>query len=350
MEEAERTNPAQGLSGAEAARRREQGQGNRGGEVETKSVGAIFRDNLITPFNLLNLGLAILVLLTGSWKNVLFMGVIIWNVIIGTAQELRAKKIVDRLTLLSAPRARVRRDGAEQELPLEELVLGDILILTAGNQVGADCVVVEGTCRMDESLLTGESEPVERSAGEMLLSGSFLASGKCVAQVIHVGRDNYAAQITAGAKYIKKPDSEIMATINRIIRTIGFALIPVGLALFVKQFCFGGIGLRRAVVSTVAALVGMIPEGLVLLTSVVLAVSVVRLARRQALVQDLHSIEMLARVDVLCLDKTGTLTTGELAVEELEVLSGDGAEVRQALASILAATGDDNPTAAALGN
>lgn len=348
MDELERTDIKIGLSSQEARQRMEAGQGNRGGEVPTKSVGRILRDNLITPFNLLNFVLALLVILVGSWKNVLFLGVIFWNIVIGTVQELRAKRTVDRLTLLSAPRARVRRDGRELELPLEELVLGDILLLAAGDQVGADCLVAEGTCRMDESLLTGESEPVERAVGEVLLSGSFLASGKCTAQVIHVGRDNYASQITADAKYIKKPESEIMDTINRIIRVIGFALIPIGLALFCKQYFLNHIGLAQAVVSTVAALVGMIPEGLVLLTSVVLAVSVVRLARRQALVHELHSIEMLARVDVLCLDKTGTLTTGDLAVERLEALPGREEEARAALGSILAATGDENPTAAAL--
>ncbi len=341
--------PLLGLTSQEAQARMAAGEGNADTLPPTKSVGAILRDNLVTPFNILNLALAVLVMVAGSWKNTLFLGVIFWNAVIGTVQELRAKAVVDKLSLIAAPHAKVIRDGQERFLALEELVRGDVVKLGPGDQVGADCVILRGACRMDESLLTGESDPVERGVGETLLSGSYLFSGHCLAQVVHVGAENYAAQITAEAKYIKRPSSEIMDCVNRIIKYVGFVLGPVGAALFIRQCFFTDSTWREAVVSTVAAMVGMIPEGLVLLTSVVLAVSVVRLSRRGALAQDLHSVEMLARVDTLCLDKTGTLTTGEFTVTALTPAAGfDEARVKAGLAALLCATGDENPTGRAL--
>lgn len=356
-----------GLTEEEVSARRARGEGNLDAAPQTRTVGRIFRDNLVTPFNLLNLALAVLVILVGSWKNVLFMGVILCNIVIGVFQELRAKRAIDSLTLIAAPKARVRRDGQVIELPLEELVLDDIVELAAGDQVGADCVVRQGGCAMNEALLTGESNPIPKKEGDSLLSGSFVSAGHCVAQVVHVGQDNYAAQIAAGAKVWKRPQSEILGCINAIIRGIGFLLLPMGIAMFVKQWFFVRSTPQQAVVSTVAALVGMIPEGLVLLTSVVLAVSVLRLAKRHALAQELTSIEMLARTDVLCLDKTGTLTSGTLAVQGMEVFEAEGAWGEQAvdrglfsagalgeetikagLAALLDATGDQNATAVAL--
>lgn len=338
-----------GLTTAEAQARRAAGEGNVHALPPTRSVGEILRSNLLTPFNLLNLVLAILVLSVGSWKNALFMGVILSNAVIGIVQELRAKAAVDKLSLIAAPHANTLRDGQLVPLPLEELVRFDVISLSAGDQVGADCAILEGQCLMDEALLTGESEPVARGVEDTLLSGSFLVAGHCLAQVVHVGAENYAARITAGAKRFKPRKSEIMDTIDRIIRAIGLLLIPVGLALFVKQCFFSNHPPQLAVVSTVAALVGMIPEGLVLLTSVVMAVSAIRLARRGALAQELYCVENLARADVLCLDKTGTLTTGELMVETLLPAPGfDAGHLRTALAALLAATGDQNPTARAL--
>ncbi len=338
-----------GLTSAQAAERRAAGLGNDCAAPETKSVKAIVLGHLITPFTILNAVLAALVIAAGSWKNTLFMGVILCNVVIGVVQELRSKAAIDRLTLIAAPRARVLRDGAAAELPLEELVLDDVLELRAGDQVGADCVILEGWCQMDESLLTGEAEPVSRGAGEELLSGSFLVAGRCLAQVVRVGAERYAARITAGAKYLKHTRSEIMDCVGAIIRTVGFLLIPVGTALFVKQCFFTSYTPRQAVVATVAALVGMIPEGLVLLTSMVLAVSVVRLAGKGALARELHCVEMLARVDVLCLDKTGTLTTGTLEVARCLAAPGFSEErLRAGLAALLKATEDQNPTARAL--
>lgn len=339
----------EGLTSQEAKARREAGAGNVQATPKSKSVGDIFRGNLLTPANVLNAFLAVLVALAGSWKNLLFMGVILCNIVIGIVQELRAKAVIDRLTVVAAPSARTLRDGKWVELPLEELVRGDIVRYAAGDQVGADSVVVEGACRMNEALLTGESDAVERTVGQQLLSGSFVASGHCVARVEHVGAENYAARVTAGGKAWKRPESEIMATIDRIIHVMAAVILPVGVALFVKQWFFVHATPKEAVVRTVAALVGMIPEGLILLTGVVLAVGVVRLAARGALCQELASMEMLARVDTLCLDKTGTLTTGELAVETLTAAGEmDMKRLRQGILGILNAAGDENPTAAAL--
>lgn len=339
----------EGLTSQEVKARREAGAGNVQATPKSKSVGDIFRGNLLTPANVLNAFLAVLVALVGSWKNLLFMGVILCNIVIGIVQELRAKAVIDRLTVVAAPSARTLRDGKWVELPLEELVRGDIVRYAAGDQVGADSVVVEGACRMNEALLTGESDAVERTVGQQLLSGSFVASGHCVARVEHVGAENYAARVTAGGKAWKRPESEIMATIDRIIHVMAAVILPVGVALFVKQWFFVHATPKEAVVRTVAALVGMIPEGLILLTGVVLAVGVVRLAARGALCQELASMEMLARVDTLCLDKTGTLTTGELAVETLTAAGEmDMKRLRQGILGILNAAGDENPTAAAL--
>lgn len=338
-----------GLTSQEAQARRAAGEGNAEAVSGGKSVADIFRGNLLTPANILNAFLAVLVALVGSWKNLLFMGVILCNIVIGIVQELRAKAVIDRLSVVAAPSASTLRDGVWTELPLEELVRGDIVRYAAGDQVGADSVVIDGACRMNEALLTGESDAVERAAGQQLLSGSFVSSGRCVARVEHVGAENYAAQVTAGGKAWKRPKSEIMETIDRIIRVMAAVILPVGTALFIKQWFFVGAGAKEAVVRTVAALIGMIPEGLILLTSVVLAVGVVRLAGRGALCQELVSMEMLARVDTLCLDKTGTLTTGTLKVERLEAAEGMTRErLKNGLAAVLNAAGDENPTAAAL--
>ena len=344
------TDLKQGLTPEQVLERTAKGLSNGKEEITTKTVPQILRDNIVTPFNLLNLILAVLVLLTGSWKNCLFMGVIVCNILIGTVQEIRAKRIIDRLSLIAAPKAHVLRGGHTVEIPLSELVLDDLMVLSAGSQVCADAEVVEGSCEVNESLLTGESDPVLKKTGDQLLSGSFVVSGRCKAQAVRVGAESYAAKITRSAKYLKRPDSEIMSGINKLIRYIGLTLIPVGAALFIKAVFFSGDDVSAAVVGTVAALIGMIPEGLVLLISVILAVSVIRLSRRGALVQELFSIEMLSRVDVLCLDKTGTITQGAMQVDQVVPLGEESVEtLRAAAAAVVAATGDENPTAAAVG-
>ena len=334
-----------GLTDAEVRQRIEQGLVNHNSDIKSKSIKRIVLENLITPFNILNFVLAVLILIVGSYKNLLFMGVIICNIFIGTVQEIRAKKTIDKLSLISEPKAHVIRNGIKQEIAIHDIVMDDITFLGAGNQVCSDAVVIEGECEVNESLLTGESEPVLKQPGDHLLSGSFIISGNCHARVEHVGKDNYAAQITDNAKYVKKPNSEIMRWTNRIIKYIGFTLIPVGIALFCKQVFISHQGFNDAIVGVVAALIGMIPEGLILLTSVVFAVSIIRLSQHKTLVQELYCIETLARVDVLCLDKTGTITEGTMEVTDvLPLHNTTNEELNIALGSLIHALEDDNPT------
>ena len=334
-----------GLTDAEVRQRIEQGLVNHNSDIKSKSIKRIVLENLITPFNILNFVLAVMILIVGSYKNLLFMGVIICNIFIGTVQEIRAKKTIDKLSLIAEPKAHVIRDGIKQAIAIHDIIMDDITFLGAGNQVCSDAVVIEGECEVNESLLTGESEPVLKQPGDHLLSGSFIISGNCHARVEHVGKDNYAAQITDNAKYVKKPNSEIMRWTNRIIKYIGFTLIPVGIALFCKQVFISHQGFNDAIVGVVAALIGMIPEGLILLTSVVFAVSIIRLSQHKTLVQELYCIETLARVDVLCLDKTGTITEGTMEVTDvLPLHDTTNEELNIALGSLIHALEDDNPT------
>jgi cation-transporting ATPase E len=334
-----------GLTDLQVSQRIRQGLVNGKDEIHTKTIGQIVRDNIVTFFNILNFILAALVLSVGSWKNLLFMGVIISNTLIGIIQEIRAKKTIDSLSLITSPKAHVIRSGRKSEVAISELVLDDVIELSAGMQIPADCTILDGHCEADESLLTGESDPVSKNEGDTLLSGAFLVSGTCRAKVEHIGKENYAIKITESAKYIKKPNSEIMAWTNRIIKWIGFAIIPIGAALFYKQVFVSNQSYADSVVSTVAALIGMIPEGLVLLTSVVLAVGVIRLSQHKALVQELCAIETLARVDTLCLDKTGTITEGSLQVDKVVPLGNCTAEeAEQILAAFAAAQDDGTPT------
>lgn len=334
-----------GLSEDQVTLRQQQGLLNQESDIKTKSIKQIILQNIVTPFNILNAILASLVIFVGSYKNLLFMGVILSNLLIGTFQEIRAKRTIDRLALVAAPKARVIRGGVQSVIGVHDVVLDDILVFESGNQVCTDCIVRFGECEVDESLLTGESDPVTKKEGDTMLSGSFIISGACHAQVEHVGKENYAEKIADGAKYMKKPNSEIMTWINRIIKIVGIAIIPIGSLLFYKQYFISDTEFSRAVVSTVAALIGMIPEGLVLLTSVVLAVSVIRLSRHKTLVQELYCIEMLARVDVLCLDKTGTITEGTLQLDELVPIHDTTKEYAQTVLCALTATlPDNNPT------
>ena len=338
-----------GLSEDEIQRRKQKGLVNGTEDIKTKSTKDIVLGNLITPFNILNLILAGLIIMVGSYKNLLFMGVIVSNILIGTIQEIKAKKTIDKLKLIASPKACVIRDSAKKSISVSEIVLDDIMILSTGNQVCADCIIVDGECEANESLVTGESNLIYKKSGDRLLSGSFIGSGTCVAKVEHIGSDNYASKITQGAKYLKKPNSEIITWINKIIKYIGFAIIPIGILLFYKQVFISGQPFNLAVVSTVAALIGMIPEGLVLLTSVVFAVSVIRLARHRALVQELYSIETLARVDTLCLDKTGTITEGTMQLDGIVPLCDiSQKDTEKALSALINSINDDNPTANAI--
>lgn len=313
-----------GLTTAQAVERAARGQSNAYAGVKTRSVGRIVRENVCTLFNFVNAVLAVLVAVTGSYKNMLFMLVIVINAAIGIVQEVRSKQLTDKLAIVVASKVEVLRDGAFAALPIDDIVLDDVIRLGRGDQVPADCVVVEGDAKVDESLLTGESKLVAKAAGDELLSGSFVNAGTVVARVVRVGAESYAARMTAEAKQSKVVNSEIMTSVNGIIKYVSIAILPVGLLLFGSQFVLQGIEWRSAVLSTTSALVGMIPEGLILLTSTVLAVAVIRLSRHRVLVQQLYCIETLARVDVLCLDKTGTITTGAMEVTDMVPVEAAG--------------------------
>lgn len=329
--------PPEGLTGAEAARRAAAGQSNRQTAEPGKSVPRIVADNLFTLFNLLNFALAGCLALVGSWRNMLFLGVVFSNTLIGTVQELRARAMLNKLRLLEVRDARVIRDGREQKCPPEELVLGDLAVFSAGDQIPADAVIAEGLCAADESLLTGESEPVNHKKGEMLMSGSFLTEGRVTAQLIAVGDDSYAARLMREAKQIRSPKSELMTEMNKLVSLVSKLLVPIGILLFLQQVFLQKAPVSRAVPTAVAAMIGMIPEGLILLTSVALMAGVVKLGRRQTLVQELFGIETLARVDLLCTDKTGTLTTGEMAFDHFILLEADEQEFRAKAADFVSA-------------
>lgn len=280
--------------------------------VPTKSIGQIIALNTFTLFNFLILGLGFAVFLVGSYKNMLFLGVIICNTLISIFQEVRSKKIIDKLSLLAATKAKVIRNGKREEIEIEELVLDDLVLFETGNQVVADSIIVDGSCEVNEAFITGESDPVYKKEGDMILSGSFIVSGKVLSKVEHVGSDNYTSKISADAKYLKKLNSELMYSLKKIIKYISIIIVPLGLILFWNQINIPNNEFNNAVINTVAAIIGMIPDGLILLTSTVLAVSVIKLSKYNVLVQELYCIEMLARVDTICLDKTGTITEGTM--------------------------------------
>lgn len=313
-----------------------------------KSVWQIIASHLFTLFNLLNIALAVCLALVGSWRNMLFMGVVISNTLIGAIQELRARRTIRRLTLLSAPQASVLRNGQERTCAAEELVEGDLVILRAGDQVMADAIIVDGVGAANESLLTGESDPVRKLAGDWLMSGSYVSEGRFIAQLVYVGDDAYAARLTHSARKIKRPKSALMNDLNRLIRFVSYVLVPLGVLLFLKQYFVLKEPLSDAVPSTVAAMIGMIPEGLMLLTSVAMAVGVVKLGKHRTLVQELYGIETLARADVLCLDKTGTITTGCMVLRELAPVDVDERTLNAALSRFLGAMEETSGTLDAL--
>ena len=347
-----------GLTAQEVSQRVASGDVNVDAGVKTRSIAQICRENICTLFNLVNVILAVIVLFTGSYKNMLFMIVIVCNTVIGIVQEIRSKRTTDRLSIVAGSKAHALRDGAEVELALNELVRDDVIVLRRGSQVPADARIVQGECRVNESLLTGESDLIRKHVGDELMSGSFISDGTVCARVVHVGAENYAAKISAEAKQHKAVNSEIMNCLNGIIKFVSCIMFPLGALLFAREYFTGTSELNSAILSTVSALVGMIPEGLILLTSTVLAVAVVRLAKSQVLVQQLYCIETLARVDVLCLDKTGTITTGDMEVAWIVPVEGAAAqgaapealerEAGEALRAIACADDDPNDTARAI--
>ena len=344
-----------GLSSAEVAERVAQGKTNANTDVKTKSVGQILREHALTLFNFVNLALAVLVAITGQYRNMTFMLVVLINLVIGVVQEVRAKRMVDKLSILTAKKVRVVRDGTVQEVGVDELVLDDVFLLSHGDQVPADAIVVAGGPLMDESLLTGESNQIEKHVGDELYSGSFVVTGAVTARVYRVGLDGYAAKINAEARYVKPVSSEILHTLNTIIKYSTIALVPLGVGLFLRTVFMDGSSMNNAILSTVAAVVGMIPQGLVLLVSSVLAIATTRLGHNNVLVQQSYCVETLARVDTLCLDKTGTITSGAMEVTSMRAAGEDPYdEVRckdmlQCVTTVMSANGQDaNETALAM--
>lgn len=331
-----------GLTQQEVQQRVKDGLVNHDACLKTKTVGQIVTENACTLFNLVNVLLAVCLLLVQSYRNMLFLGVVFSNLFIGIIQELRAKYVMDKLSLLTEAHLPVIRDGKEVTIPMHEIVKDDCVHLKPGMQVCADASVLEGSCEVNESLLTGESNAVIKRTGDKLLSGSFVVSGNVYAVVEHVGADSYANQITSSARYMKKVNSEIKSSVMMIIRIVSIAIFPIACLLFWNQYSLADGSATEAVVNTVAALLGMIPEGLVLLTSIVMAVSVVRLSQKQTLVQQMYCVETLARVDVFCLDKTGTLTEGNMQLCGYETIEEH--KFDKPLGEMMGAMGEGNAT------
>lgn len=338
-----------GLTQDQVQQQIEAGNVNINENPNTRTYKQIVLENTLTFFNFINGALLALVLFVGSYKNAAFVGIIVINTVIGIIQEIRAKKTLDKLAILTASRSVAIRDGQEAEISTEELVLGDVILLKAGDQIPADARIQEGNLEVNESLLTGEADTLVKNVGDDLFSGSFVTSGQAYCQVIHVGKDNYASKITGEAKEFRRHHSELRDSLNKILKVISIIILPLGIALFYKQFYWADNSFRDSVVSTVAAVLGMIPEGLVLLTSVALTLGTMRLARERTLVQELFCIETLARVDTLCLDKTGTITEGAMCVEQVIPLEVE-ANIGSIMGNLMGALEDNNATFQALRN
>lgn len=345
--------PEAGLSAAQVAQHRDDGWSNVSVAPPAQTTKEIIRENVCTYFNLIFLVLAILLCLVGSFRDLTFLPVIIFNTLIGIVQEIRAKNVLEKLNMLNAPHASVVRDGKKSLVDSEDLVLDDIVIFKAGNQICADAIVVSGEVRVNESLLTGESDEITKAPGAELMSGSFVVAGECRARLDKVGVDSYISKLTLEAKAMKKGEqSEMIRSLDKLVKFVGIALIPIGITLFVQGFFFNNQSFRNSIVSMVAAVIGMIPEGLYLLASVALAVSSMRLAHKKVLLHDMKSIETLARVNVLCVDKTGTITENSMSVKDMIPTKEYDAEKMPELTGLLSdfvgAMSSDNSTMEAL--
>lgn len=337
-----------GLTNEQVQERIAEGKVNVNENPNTRTYKQIILENTLTFFNFLNIALLVLVLFVRSYKNSMFMGIILINTVIGIIQEIRAKKTIDKLAILTESKTVVLREGKKWSISTEKLVLDDLIFLKTGDQVPADVKVLEGTVEVNESLLTGESDNPSKSQGDELFSGSFVTSGEACCQVIHVGKDNYASQITSEAKEFKRHNSELRNSLNAILKVISIIIVPLGAMLFYKQYMIVGDTLKDSVVNMVAAVLGMIPEGLVLLTSVALTLGSMVLATKKTLVQELYCIETLARVDTLCLDKTGTITEGTMKVEDVQLYDTAQTTVVQHTAKFDPETGEPVQNVSAL--
>lgn len=319
-----------GLTDEEVRQRVEEGLTNRADISTDKTTKEIVISNVFTYFNLIFLVITILLIMVGSFRNLTFLPIIIGNTVIGIVQEIRAKKTLEKMSLLNAPHADVIRNGSVKQISTEELVKDDVILLTAGKQICADAVVISGNIQVNESLLTGEADEVEKTEGSTLMSGSFVVSGECYARLEKVGNESYISKLSLEAKSMGgKEQSEMIRSINLIVKWVGIVIIPIGLILFWQSHFVNGESITKSVTSTVAAIIGMIPEGLYLLTTVALALSTMKLARKKVLLHDMKSIETLARVDVLCVDKTGTITEPDMKLKEIFLCKNSGTDGTQ---------------------
>lgn len=319
-----------GLTDEEVRQRVEEGLTNRADISTDKTTKEIVISNVFTYFNLIFLVITVLLIMVGSFRNLTFLPIIIGNTVIGIVQEIRAKKTLEKMSLLNAPHADVIRNGSVKQISTEELVKDDVILLTAGKQICADAVVISGNIQVNESLLTGEADEVEKTEGSTLMSGSFVVSGECYARLEKVGNESYISKLSLEAKSMGgKEQSEMIRSINLIVKWVGIVIIPIGLILFWQSHFVNGESITKSVTSTVAAIIGMIPEGLYLLTTVALALSTMKLARKKVLLHDMKSIETLARVDVLCVDKTGTITEPDMKLKEIFLCKNSGADGTQ---------------------
>lgn len=352
-----------GLSTEQVLKRNEEFLTNKVTKGSNKSILSILTKNIFTFFNAMYIIIFILLVSAGAdTANFLFVVIVAANTLIGIIQEIRSKMTIDKLSLLSAPHVYVIRNGNKQEIKVEEIVLDDIMCLSPGNEITTDAILVSGDIEVNESQLTGESVPIRKQVGDMLYSGSFVVSGNCFAQVEHIGKDNEMEKLAEQAKKYSKPKSEILKSLNYFLRFVSVIIVPVGVTLYCRAERIGSIKeffvsffkhsdtYSLSIISMSGALLGMIPSGLFLLTSIALAVGVIRLAKRKTLVQEIYCIEMLARVDVLCLDKTGTITDGTMTVTECIRTSKDNYDIDNIVSSMNKALQENNSTAVALGN
>lgn len=344
-----------GLTAEQVEERVSKGQTNATPNANSKTIGSIICENVFTFFNILCfivfVALVVInIMYKQKWSNVLFMLIIVVNIIIGIVQEIRAKKTIEKLSLLTAPVVKVIRDRLEENIATEEVVVDDIVVLSTGKQIVADCIVVEGNVEVNESVLTGESHPIKKKVGDTLLAGSFVVAGHCHARVDKVGENNYIQQLSASAKKYKKPKSELFNSLKLIIKVIGILIVPITILMVLNSLAQPNSDIVSVITTTAGSTIGMIPAGMFLLCSVSLTVSVIKLAQKKALVQDLYCVEMLARVNVLCLDKTGTITDGTMKVYNCVQLANTEHTVKRIMGSMLSALGDNNQTSQALIN
>jgi cation-transporting ATPase E len=342
--------PSCGLTSEQVRARMDAGLNNCKVKSSTMSVSEIVKSNLFTYFNLIFVILAVLLALVGAWKDMLFLGVVVSNTAIGIIQEIHSKRVLDELSILNAPHTRTIRDGQETTLPSEELVRDDLVIFQAGSQIPADAVVVDGQLLVNEALITGEADDIKKEAGAELLSGSFVTSGQATARLTKVGEESYISQLTMQATRTDKEEkSEMIRSLDRLILVMGIMIIPIGIALFVQSYLYNELSLYDSITGMVAAVIGMIPEGLYLLATVAMATSTVRLAKKEVLIHDMKCIETLARVNVLCVDKTGTITEPGMQVDQVIPLADDSTSALYALLSdFAAALPKDNATMEAM--